>query len=514
VISTSFKSWSSEDPISVSGFAALMPHMTELATDDDFRKFGKVVDLKSVSKDDIDGLFKSFGTGEKSLAFMEGLVKHCCTLSPSMLTAFMPHLTKFATDTHWEKFGKSVRLGSASKDDIDELFKNFETEEKRQSSFIKGIVKNHDVQDASVLTALIPHLAKFATYKHWEKFGEKVNLGSYGPESEIKANFSNLLGAFRNIDSLQAFIGGIAKNHDVQDASVLTALIPHMTKFATNEHWKKFGEKVNLGLYRPESEIKANFSKLLEAFRDVNEAFSKAFMEGLAKNDLAQYASVLTMLMSSPLGKFVANEHWEKFAEKVNLKQSDVGELFAAIGKLEENENNNFPHKAFMEGLAKNDLAQYAPVFIELIPHLTKFATDAHWEKFGEKVNLNQSDACELFAVIGNIEENENNMLKRAFMEGLQKNDSTRDVCVLTALMASSLGKFATNTHLEKFGEKISWMFLMFLDNSSIDELFAAIGNGEEAKERKRAFLKGVESNSRINSWVKEYMNKLMEEGK
>jgi hypothetical protein len=252
---------------------------------------------------------------------------------------------------------------------------------------------------------------------------------------------------------------------------------------------------------------------------NVNEAFQKAFIGGLQENNNAQAASWLTVLMSSPFGKFATKEHCEKFGEKVDLLSLDkesIGELFAAIGRLEENENHDSPPKAFMEGLLENSSAQDGHVFAELMSSsLGKFATNEHWEKFGEKVDLwslNNKSIGELFAVIGRLEENENhNFLPKDFIAGLVENPSARSVSVLTILMSSPFGKFATNTHLEKLGEKADLERCYIED---VEKLFAAIGRGEEAKERKKAFQKGVWSNSKIDIWLKRYINKFMEEGK
>ncbi|MDR2781360.1 MAG: hypothetical protein LBB21_02775, partial [Holosporaceae bacterium] len=100
-------------------------------------------------------------------------------------------------------------------------------------------------------------------------------------------------------------------------------------------------------------------------------------------------------------------------------------------------------------------------------------------------------------------------LLKKAFLGGILKNSSAQYVSVFTMLMSSPLGKFVTNTHLEKFGEKAD-LDQCYIED--VEKLLATIGNGEEAKERKKAFLKGVESNSHLDSEWNEYMNKLMVE--
>jgi translation initiation factor 2 beta subunit (eIF-2beta)/eIF-5 len=246
---------------------------------------------------------------------------------------------------------------------------------------------------------------------------------------------------------------------------------------------------------------------------DENHMLKKALIERLLENSSTRYVPVLAALMSSPLGKFATHEHLKEFGEKADLEQcytEDLEHLFETIGKLEENENHILK-KAFIDGLLENDLYLNASVLTALMSSpLGKFATHEHLKEFGEKAHLKQYDTEDLeylFETTGKLEENENHMLKKAFIDGLLENDLDLNAFELTVLISSSLGKFATNEHLEKFGEKADLCSL-----SHVDMLFAAFGSGEEAKERKRAFLKGVESNSQTDSEWKEHMNKLIEE--
>jgi hypothetical protein len=317
---------------------------------------------------------------------------------------------------------------------------------------------------------------------------------------------------FETGEKRQAFIAGLAKNSSAQNVSVLATLTPHIAKFATEADFERFGKGVYLGSNKSESEIKENISDMFKAIGDIDEACQRAFIAGLAKNYYAQDVHVLTALMSSSLAKFAANDDLRRFGEKVDLKPSNVGMLFETIGNIEE-DKNHLLKKAFMEGLLNKDgynLKAYVLTAL-MSSSLGNFVTNTHFEKFGEKANLwSLHDVGELFEAIEQLERDGNHLLKKAFIAGLAENYcARRNVPVLTALMSSSLGKFVTNAHWDKFGEKINLLSL-----PDVDELFAAFGNGEEAKERKKAFQKGATSNSQINSWLKEYMNKFIVEGK